>query len=148
MSIKRITFLIIPSARGQFRKLVVSHRLLAGLLGLFLIFLLLSAHSLVRNIELRLRLGEMAALESETRVLRVENARMELYATKMQERLASLEETTNKLSVIAGIESETAVVPGLDEGIGNIPAIAESEGSPVPLEEGPPARVGNELSGT
>jgi murein DD-endopeptidase MepM/ murein hydrolase activator NlpD len=51
----------------------------------------------------------------------VENARVEIAAQQMRERLVSLEATTTKLSVIAGIQNTFSSRQNLEQGVGDIP---------------------------
>jgi murein DD-endopeptidase MepM/ murein hydrolase activator NlpD len=86
----------------------------------------------VENFKLRYNLANLSEVEEENQALRVENARVEIAAQQMRERLVSLEATTTKLSVIAGIQNDFTSRQALDEGVGDIPD-ADNSSEFVPL---------------
>ncbi len=118
---KQITLIVIPGARHVFKKFNVSQRLLIGSAVVAIAVVLFSGYSLVENFKLRYQLAGLSSVEEENQALRVENARVEIAAQKMRERLVSLEATTTKLSVIAGIRNNFTSRQNLEEGVGDIP---------------------------
>lgn len=118
---KQITLIVIPGARHVFKKFNLSQRLLIGSAVVAIAVVLFSGYSLVENFKLRYQLAGLSSVEEENQALRVENARVEIAAQKMRERLVSLEATTTKLSVIAGIRNNFTSRQNLEEGVGDIP---------------------------
>lgn len=118
---RHITLIVIPDAKHVFKKFKVSQRLLIVGTAAALLIVLLSGYALVENTKLRYKLAGLNDVEAENQSLRIENARVEIAAQKMRERLVSLEATTTKLSVIAGIRNSFTSRQGLDEGVGDIP---------------------------
>jgi len=129
---RHITFIVIPDAKHVFKKFSVSQRILAGGAIAALAIVLLSGYALVENAKLRYKLAGLSEVEVENQSLRIENARVEIAAQKMRERLVSLEATTTKLSVIAGIQNSFTSRQLLDEGVGDIPD-EENSSDFVPL---------------
>lgn len=123
---RQITLIVIPDAKRVFKKFKVSQRLLLGSAVTALLVILFAGYSLVDNTRLRYLLAGLSAVEEENQTLRVENARVEIVAQKMRERLVSLEATTTKLSVIAGIRNSFTSRQNLEQGVGDIP---DAEGS-------------------
>jgi len=120
---RQITLIVIPDAKRVFKKFKVSQRrLLGGAVAAFMI-ILFAGFSLVDNTRLRYRLAGLSDVEQENQSLRVENARVEIAAQKMRERLVSLEATTTKL---AGIQNNFTSRQTLEQGVGDIP---DAEGS-------------------
>lgn len=118
---RQITLIVIPDAKRVFKKFKVSQRRLLGSAVAALIIILFASYSLVDNTRLRYRLAGLSDVEEENQSLRVENARVEIAAQKMRERLVSLEATTTKLSVIAGIQNNFTSRQNLEQGVGDIP---------------------------
>jgi murein DD-endopeptidase MepM/ murein hydrolase activator NlpD len=123
---RKITLIVIPDAKRVFTKFNISHRRLVGLAVSALFIILFSGYALVENAKLRYRLAGLTDVQDENQALRVENARVEIAAQKMRERLVSLEATTTKLSVIAGIQNSFTSRENLVEGMGDIPDADES----------------------
>ncbi len=129
---RHITLIVIPDAKRVFKKFSISHRKLIGCAVSALLIVLFSGYALVENAKLRYRLAGLTDVEGENQALRVENARVEIAAQNMRERLVSLEATTTKLSVIAGIQNSFTSRQNLEEGVGDIPDF-ENSAEFVPL---------------
>jgi murein DD-endopeptidase MepM/ murein hydrolase activator NlpD len=129
---RHITLIVIPDAKHVFKKFSVSQRLLLGGAAIAIMVLLFSGYSLVENFKLRYKISGLSSVEEENQALRVENARVEIAAQKMRERLVSLEATTTKLSVIAGLRNSFTSRQDLERGVGDIPD-AENSDDFVPL---------------
>jgi len=129
---RQITLIVIPDAKHVFKKFNVSHRVIMCSAIAALLVVLFSGYALFENAKLRYDLAGLSEVEAENQALRVENARVEIAAQKMRERLVSLEATTTKLSVIAGIQNNFTARQNLDEGVGDIPD-GENSSDFVPL---------------
>jgi len=129
---RQITLIVIPDAKRVFKKFQVSQRLILGAAIAALVVVTFAGYSLLENFKLRYQLAGLSDVEVENQSLRVENARVEIAAQQMRERLVSLEATTTKLSVIAGIQNSFTEQRDLDEGVGDIPD-AENSSEFVPM---------------
>ena len=99
------TIIFVPHARAKFRKLKVSHRLLFSVISLVTSSLCLSTFFSVQYFTSLSQTHELTKLRSENRELQSANEQFSKSVEALRTQLHTVEDSTRKLAIIAGINT-------------------------------------------
>jgi len=133
------TVILVPHAEGRFRKFHVSERRLRGLGVVGAVLLLVALALAVHYAAFYTQLTELRELRQVNTELRRQNLDYEVSTEHLSNRVASLQDFVTKLSVMAGIDTETPT--GASGGIGG----STDDGS-IPTEDNAYLRVRDSLA--
>ncbi|HEX2252454.1 MAG TPA: M23 family metallopeptidase [Thermoanaerobaculia bacterium] len=133
------TIILVPHARARLRKWRVSNTQIAVALGLFAILTLSAATVTFLYFRQSVDSAEIARLRGENRELRQVNTSFEGSLRQLQDRLATYEDRTMDLAIVAGLDPAAA---GAEAGIGGGAAL---EGADLETLEQRAARLDGAL---
>jgi murein DD-endopeptidase MepM/ murein hydrolase activator NlpD len=111
------TIIFVPHARAKFRKLKVSHRLLFSLISVVTSSLCLSTFFSVQYFTSLSQTHELTKLRRENHDLQSANEQFSKSVESLRTQLATVEDRTRKLAIIAGI---TTLDEGSQGGVGGL----------------------------
>jgi murein DD-endopeptidase MepM/ murein hydrolase activator NlpD len=123
------TLIVVPHAKARFRRFQVSVKLLKWVGGAGTALAVVLLGTLVHYTRIAVEVHELRRLRSENRALLTKTLEYEQNAGKMQVKLQYLQNTVNKLGVMAGIEQSLP-----DSHLGGVGGVPSAESTAPSLE--------------
>lgn len=112
MSLKHHTIIFVPHARARLRKWRVTNRQLGIAIGTFSLVTLSALYIAWSFFTTTIDRREIARLEAENASLRQVNGSFEQSIAQLENRLASYEDRTRKLAILAGLDTSSSGIGG------------------------------------